>query len=189
MNVFSPAETNIFTSFIQMKVCIWQWTVLRPQEMMNENLTVSFCAVSQCPPNRELHSPTKCILKREKYNIAARGRAQMFTDESFFFLVEYSLSRSFTAPAANIELNAKQVQCLGRESNPDSLWEEIVLITELQYHAFPQTYLTPGTWAKIMWSSSDENESGKKNVVKYYWQVWLITLFRFRWIAWMSLDT
>lgn len=107
MNVFSPAETNIFTSFILMKVCVWQWTVLRPQEMMNENLTVSFWAVSECRANRELHSPTKCILKREKYNIAARGRAQMFTEESFFSSSGIFIQLLFTVQAANIEMNAK----------------------------------------------------------------------------------
>jgi len=89
MHFSFPTETDILI-FIQMKVCVWQWTVLHPQEMMNENLTVSLCTVSECPANRELHSPTECILKREKYNIAARGRAQMLTDESFSVAVEYS---------------------------------------------------------------------------------------------------
>lgn len=68
-----PTETEIYPFYLN---SVWQWTFLRPQEMMIQNVTVSADRVTECPANRELHSPIKCILKREKYNIAASDKSK-----------------------------------------------------------------------------------------------------------------
>lgn len=71
-----------------MKLCVWQWTLLHPQEMMNQTLTVSLHTVSVCPA----HKQHFFCHKRDLI-----GQAQMFTDESFSKVVKYLFSGSYGA--------------------------------------------------------------------------------------------